>query len=185
MASEKGTGQNVRKKSRTLNYFYLDGQMEANGPLIPLLHKKLHINRGQDKITTWCYPLHKRVTYTYSDVLHSKGPAFTMTEVGKMICRGKLAIERAIIRGDIEPPQMTYGLNERKNTFKYMFSEKDVLAVHAFFSTVHRGRPRKDGLITPGFMPTVRELRALMRDEEILYVKQGDQFLPTWRAEQF
>jgi len=185
VASSKGTAKNVRKKSRALNYFYLDGQLEPHGPTIPLLHKKLHINRGQDQITAWCYPLHKRVTYTYSDVLHSKGPAFTTVEVGQMINRSRVSIERALINGDIEAPQMTYGLNERKNKFKYMWSEKDVLAIHAFYSTVHRGRPRKDGLITPGHMPTVRELRAMMRDEEILYVKQGDSFLPTWRAEQF
>lgn len=175
MASEEGTGKNVRKKSRTLNYFYLNGN----------LHKKLHINRPQDTIVAWCYPLHKRVTYTYSDVLHSKEPAFTTVEVGKMINRSRVSIERAIINGDIEAPQKTYGLNERKNGFAYYWSEKDVLAAHAYFSTVHRGRPRKDGLITPGLMPTVRELRAMMRGEEILYVKQGDKFLPTWRAEQF
>lgn len=175
MASEEGTRKNVRKKSRPLNYFYLNGN----------LHKKLHINRAADTITTWCYPLHKRVAYTYSDVRRRKEPAFSLMDVTRLLQRSRVTIERAIINGDIEPPQKTYGLNERKNGYAYYFSEKDVLKAHAFFSTVHRGRPRKDGLITPGPMPTVRELRAMMRDEEILYVKQGDTFLPTWRAEQF
>lgn len=175
MASEEGTTKNVRKKSRPLKYFYLNGN----------LHKKLHINRATDTITTWCYPLHKRVAYTYSDVLLNKQPAFSTRQVAEMLNCTRLTMERAIIAGNIEPPQMTYGLNENKNAYAYYFSEKDVIAVHAFFSTVHRGRPRKDGLVTPRRMPTVRELRAMMRDEEILYVKQGDTFLPTWRAEQF
>lgn len=183
MVSGEGTGKNVRKKSRTLNYFYLDGELD--GKTKPLLHKKLHINRAQDTITTWCYPLHKRVVYTYSDVLHSKGPAFTTKEVAKMLMCGHLRLERAILRGDIEAPQKTYGLNERRNPYGYRWSERDVLGAHAFLSTVHMGRPRNDGLINPKRMPTVRELRAMMRDEEILYVKQGDAFLPTWRAENF
>lgn len=185
MAGESGAKENVRKKSRPLNYFYLDGKLVDDGPTIPLLHKKLHINRAQDKIVTWCYPLHKRVTYTYSDVRAHKQNAFTMKQVGKMLGRSRVTIERAIIDGNIEPPQKTYGLNERKNGYAYYFSEQDVLAAHAYFSTVHRGRPRNDGFISPGHMPTVRELRAMMRDEEILYVKEGDKFIPTWRAEQF
>lgn len=183
MASEAGTSKNVRKKPRTLNYFYLDGELD--GKMKPLLHKKLHINRGADTITAWCYPLYKRVTYTYSDVLRLKGPAFTTQETAKMLMRGRQTIERAIIAGDIAAPQMTYGLDENRNPFKYMWSERDILDAHAFLSTVSVGRPRKDGLPTPKRLPTVRELRAMMRDEEILYVKQGDSFLPTWRAENF
>lgn len=183
MADSKGEGKTTRKKSRTLNYFYLDGDLD--GKLRPLLHKKLHINRGQDTITAWCYPLHKRVAYTYSDVLHSKQNAFTTVEAAKMLMRSRLTLERAILNGDIEAPQMTYGLNERKNNFKYMWSERDVLNAHAYLSTVHMGRPRRDGLVSPRRMPTVRELRAMMRDQEILYVKVGDEFKPTWRAENF
>lgn len=178
MASKEG--KSPRRKSRTLNYFYLEVADHGN-----LLHKKLHINRAQDTITAWCYPLHKRVAYTYSDTLKRKGKAFSTVEVGKLINRSRVSIENAIIRGDLAPPQKTYGLNERKNGFAYYWSEKDVIAAHAYFSTVHRGRPRRDGLVTPGLMPTIRELRAMMRDEEILYVKQGDTFLPTWKAEQF
>lgn len=183
MAREEGAAKTARKKSRTLNYFFLDGQLVPGGPTVPLLHKKLHINRGADTITAWCYPLHKRVAYTYSDVLRSRGPAFTTVEAGRLLMRGRLTLERAILAGNIRAPQMTYGLNERKNNFKYMWSERDILDAHAYLSTVHMGRPRADGLVSPARLPTVRELRAMMRDEEILYVKQGDSFLPTWRAE--
>jgi len=180
MADEKRTGQNVRKKSRPLNYFYLD---VANHGL--LLHKKLHINRGADMITTWCYPLHKRIAYTYTDVRRRKRPAFNMSQVCQMIGRGRTTVETAITDGMINEPQWTYGLSNQEQKFKYMFSENDVLALHAYLSTVHRGRPRKDGLITPQSLPTVRELRAIMRNETILYVKQGDEFVPTWQAADF
>lgn len=173
MASEAGAGKNERRKSRKLTYFYLNGN----------LHRSLHINRGTDTITTWCYPEHRRVAYTYSDVLRRREFAFTTSEVGKMLSRGRTTIEGAIIRGDIEAPQYTYGLNENKKKFKYMWSEKDILGLHAFLSTQHRGRPRKDGLITPQRLPSAREVRAMCRQQEIVYVKRDGQFIPTFNAE--
>ena len=165
-----------RKKSVPLKYFYLNG----------LLHRKLHINRGADKITTWCYPLEKRVAYTYSDVRARKEPAFTTKEVGLMINRSRGTIEMAIIKGHIEAPQFVYGLSEHKKKYKYMWSEKNVLELHAYLSTVHWGRPRKDGVVTPAPMPTARELRAIMRQEQILYIVNDEgEFVPVWKAPDF
>lgn len=179
MAGQEGTRTSVRQKP--LKYFYLD--VANNGPL---LHRSLHINRGADTITTWCYPLHKRVAYTYSDVKKHKEPAFTTKEVGKMLNRGRLTLEHAILRGDIEEPQYTYGLNENKKKFKYMWHENNILEAHAFLSTIHKGRPRKDGLVTPQKLPTVRELRAMIRQEQILYVLDDDgEFRPVWKAQDF
>jgi len=186
MVAQDGNQANARKKPSPLRYFYLDGKLEADGPTIPLLHKKLHINRGADKVTTWCYPLHKRITYTYSDVKKRKAPAFKLMEVTKMLQRSRKTIEHAILDGNISRPQFTYGLDEHKRMFQYMFSEKDVIEAHAFFSTQHYGRPRNDGLITPAPLPTLRELRAMMRQDEVLYVKNEDGgYTPVWRAKDF
>ena len=66
-----------------------------------------------------------------------------------MLNRSRDSLERAILDGNIEEPQFTYGLNEHKRKFQYLWSEKDILGAHAYFSTVHTGRPRKDGVITP------------------------------------
>jgi hypothetical protein len=176
VAKQEGNSPTGRRRTRPLRYFYLNGN----------LHKSLHINRGADTITTWCYPLHKRVAYTYSDVKKYKGPAFTTQETAKMLMRTRLTLEHAILRGDIEAPQFTYGLNEHKKKFKYMWSEDNVLEAHAYLSTVHRGRPRKDGLITPQRLPTVRELRAMMRNETVFYVQDDDgEFRPVWGAVDF
>lgn len=162
-------------------YFFLDVQNKG-----PLLHRWLHINRSADTIEAWCYPLAKRVAYTYSDVLKQKDPAFTTVETGKMLNRGHLALERAILSGSITRPQFTYGLDENQNMFKYMWHETNILEAHAYFSTVHFGRPRNDGRVNPKPMPNQRELRAMIRGEQVLYVKQADgTFVPTWRAQDF
>jgi hypothetical protein len=91
-------------------------------------------------------------------------------------------LERAILEGNLEEPQYTYGLTPNGRKHSYMWSERDIMEAHAYFSTVHRGRPRKDGMITPQKLPTARELRAMIRQEQILYVKDGEQFVPTWAA---
>lgn len=176
-------GKKTGKK--TLRYFFLDGKLTDDGPTTPLLHKKLHINLGADTITTWCYPLGKRVAYTYSHVKKFKDSAFTTTEVSKMLMRHKVQIENAILDGNIPAPQCTYSIDEHRRRYKYMWHEKDILAAHAYFMTVHRGRPRNDGLVTPQKLPTVRELRAIIRNRPILYIKDGDEFKPVWEAKDF
>jgi hypothetical protein len=184
MAKQDGKPANAGRKSSKLNYFYLDGQLD--GKTVPLLHKSLNINRGADKIITWCYPLEKRVAYTYSDLKKRKEPAFTLQETATMLNRGRVSLERAIMSGSITRPQYTYGLNEHKRLFKYMFHESNIMEAHAYFSSVHYGPPRKDGFIVPKRLPTARELRAMIRQEQILYVINDDgEFVPVWRAENF
>lgn len=166
----------TRKTSgRTHTYFFLNG----------LLHKTLGINRGADELRAWCYPLKKTKTYSYTQTRRNYEPAFTTGQVGKMLGRGYHAIERAILRGDLEEPQYIYGLHNQEQKYRHMWSEHDIMAAHKYFSTVHWGRPRKDGAITPKKLPTAMELRAMIRQEQILYVKEGDEFVPTWRAKDF
>jgi hypothetical protein len=157
---------------------------DDDGKPVPLLHKKLHISRPKDEITTWCYPLRKRVTYAYSHVRRYKEPAFTLKQVMAMFGRtSRTPIEMAIINGDIPAPQYAYTLDEVERNTGYYFHERDILALHKLFSQIHYGRPRKDGLITPyPGLPNERELKAMIRQEQIFYVKDGDKFVPTWRA---
>lgn len=166
----------ANKAKPALRYFYLN----------EMLHKKLQINRGRDVIVAWCYPLNKRVAYTYSDVRRRKGLAFSTKETAAMMNRRPLALDRAIARGDIETPQFVYTLTPEKKKIKYMFSEDDVMKVHEYFSNVHYGRPRKDGMITSYKMPTAREVRAMMNQETILYIQnENGGFDPTWKAKEF
>lgn len=169
---ERKKTRKSKKRSLLGTYFFLNGD----------LHKKIVINRGADTITAWNYPREKKMTYTYSQVIRRHEKAFTTTEVCKLVNRKKATIYEVIDEGHIHTPQYTYGIDENKTFYKYMWKEKDIMDLHAYLSTVHHGRPRKDGLITVNDLPTPREIRALIRNEEILYAKQGDTFVPTWKA---
>lgn len=107
-----------------------------------------------------------------------------------MLNRKRLTLQLALQNGDIPKPQMTYGLSgknpEGRWAYAYMWSEKDIFEAWEYFSTVHKGRPRKDGLITPMALPSRAELRALMKDNLVLYTKTEDgQYVPSYKAEEF
>lgn len=183
MAGKAGTKANTRRKPRLPRYFFLKVPNDDGVPVVQL-HRKLHIDRTNDIITAWSFSEGKRRAYTYSDVLKRYEPGFTTAEVCSMINRQRTNIEMAIINGHIPMPPFAYDLDTGKKT-KYFFHEQDILEVHRHFAGIHRGRPRKDGLITPQAMPTRRELMALIRQNEVLYVKDGDTYVPTWRAADF
>lgn len=102
-----------------------------------------------------------------------------------MLNRTRKTLEYAIMDGNVEAPQHTYRIGGTRDKYKYMWDEKHILEAHAYFSTVHYGHPRKDGRVTPLKLPTKRELRAMIRQEEVLYVKTAEGFVPVWRAQDF
>lgn len=161
-----------KPKVKPLRYFFYRGE----------LHKKIHINRGDDVITAWNYPKHKVEVYVYSDVRRNGEQAFTTQQVKKMVRRGRAIISKAINEGMIPAPQLTYSLDENRGTYAYYWSEKDIMNLHDYLKTVHIGRPRLDGRVNSGKLPSAAELRAMIRQGTVFYVKVGDEFVPTWEA---
>lgn len=99
-----------------------------------------------------------------------------------MLNRRWLSLENAILNGCIERPQHTYAIDENRKMGRYMWTEEQVIDAHSYFSTVHFGRPRKDGLITPFPLPNLRELRAMLDDDDLIDLKPGHEYVPKWRA---
>lgn len=172
MATESGNSTRQRSSRKPLRYFYVNSD----------LHKVLRVVRPQDFVEAWNYRLGKRVGYVWSDVRKRMESAFTMQQVSNMIGRHRVQIENYILAGDIKAPQRIYTLDGEKKPGKYFFSESDVLDLHDYLLTIHVGRPRKDGKITPGKMPTKAELRAMMKHDVVTYVKTSDnEFKPIWK----
>lgn len=172
MGSKEGKRTRAGQRRRPVRYFYLDDE----------LYKVLWINRPGDLIIAWNYKEGKRMAYVWSDVRKRMGRAFPVGEVSKMINRHVVNIEKYILEGKIRAPQRLYSMDEKRTPGKYMFSEKDVLGLHDYLLTVHYGRPRKDGRITPGKMPSRAELKAMMQHDTMVYVKTSDgEFAPVWK----
>jgi hypothetical protein len=167
-------GRKTRTKSSTiLRYFYLNNR----------LHKVLRRSRAEDLLIAWDYQSEKRVAYSLTDVNKNKQHAYPMSQVVKIIGKHEDTIKLQMYKGNLKYPQQSYSLNGNKTPGKYFWSEDDIRDMHNFFKTVHRGRPRKDGRITPGDMPSRAEIEATMRQDNILYVKNNDgTFVPVWKA---
>lgn len=161
-----------RSTAPRLRYFYLNGK----------LHKVLRRSRAEDLLIAWDYKLSKRVAYSLADVNKNKQYAYSISEVVKIIGKHEDTIKLHLYRGDLKFPQQIYSLNGNKTPGKYFWSEDDVRQMHDFFKTVHRGRPRKDGMITPGDMPSRAEIEAIMKQEDVLYIKNNNgEFIPVWK----
>lgn len=159
------------KTTTQLRYFYLNGK----------LHKVLRRSRAEDLLVAWDYQEGKRVAYSLTDVNKNKQHAYPISEVVKIIGKHEDTIKIHLYRGNLKYPQQVYSLNGNKTPGKYFWSEDDIREMHNFFKTVHRGRPRKDGRVTPGDMPSRAEIEATMRQESVLYVKNDEgTFVPVW-----
>lgn len=178
MATPEGKRKRNRSPKKGLRFFFLHGE----------LHKKVHAPPGTDHLVAFNYAKGRMVGYSFNDVKKYSKPGFKTGEVEKMISRSRPVIENAILNGDIPEPQRTYPFDEGKGSrwSMYIWSEEDVMNLHAYLCTLHHGMPRKDGRITPKKLPTARELRAMMRQEVVLYVQNNDgEFVPTWAAHEF
>jgi hypothetical protein len=162
----KGTPKKVR-------YFFLNN----------MLHKTLHVNRASDLITTWCYPEKRRAAYSWSETQKNMEKAYSITEVAFILSRHRMTIDSYIREGKIRTPQRMYKLDGKFNQLgKYMFSEKDILELHEYCSTISVGRPRKDGLINSSGLPTRSELKAVLKESAVMYIKNDDgDFIPVWK----
>jgi len=161
-----------RKASQKLGHFYINSQ----------LHKTLRQSRAEDLLIAWNYELGKRVAYVLSDVKKTMQHAYPMSKVVKIIGKHEDTIKKHLYAGNLKFPQQAYSLNGNRTPGKYYWSEDDIREMHSYFKTVHRGRPRKDGEIHPGEMPSRAEIEAIMRQENILYVKNDDgTFTPVWK----
>jgi hypothetical protein len=167
MASKKG-----RKSSKTLRYFFLNGD----------LHKTLIVNRPEDLLVSWNYPKGERVAYILSDSRSRMQRAYSFSEVAKIFDRYPDSIKRYVYDGVIQTPQRTYTIGCPEKKGRYFLSEDDIRSLHEYLITVSLGRPRFDGIKNPTRAPSKKELEAILRNDTILYVK-GDngEFLPVWK----
>ena len=154
--------QRTRKR---IVYFFLNDK----------IHKTIRSNRAKDELIAWSYPDKKRMLYSYSQVEKYGQTAYTIKEVGKVLNKHKVTIEKYILAGKIKEPQKVYPISNPTSTWnKFMLSEKDILDLHQFI--VDTGYSKN--------VPSKTELQAILKHNLILYTKTEEgKFVPVWKAE--
>ena len=121
-----------------------------------------------------------------SDFKKHRKRAYTFSNTARLLNRSNMQLYRYIHRGLINPPMGILPGGERKFTKKSYYSEDDVFEIRRVMSSLHRGRPRKDGKTTNNHVLTEQELRAKMGDALMLYTKTKDgRFVPVWSEETY
>lgn len=145
------------------------------------LHHLIHINIPGDIATTWNYSQDKLVRYPYKNMKKHSDKAYLINEVSKIVNRHPERIRIAIKDGHIKRPQQS-GLKG-----KFYFNDKDILDIQNYFASVHYGRPRNDGSITPlKRTVTKEEVDARLGRRDVLYVQNDKgEFIPVWRTVDF
>jgi hypothetical protein len=132
------------------------------------------MSRARDELVAWCYADKKRMLYSYVDVQKNMENAYTITQVGAILGRHRVTIEEYILQGKITTPEKVYPISKPESTWsKFMFSESDILKLHEYI--LEAGYTKN--------IPSKAELRALLKNNMILYTKTDSGFVPVWKAE--
>lgn len=178
MAEQTGNRKVSRTKYRKLTYFFWDQR----------LHKVIRISRSNNLVAAWDYEARKRVSFLYSDYRVKAKRAVSLGEAAKIMHCSARTIQNALIAQAIREPAKRYPIeNPDSIRFWYMWGEHNLLELHDYFMTLHRGRPRKDGLITPSqHYATKAEIIAKMNFANTLYIKSDDgAFVPVYDPPKF
>lgn len=171
-------GKDISEKvSHTINkkrkYFFINNH----------LYRLVKANRSTNMVYAFDIEKKEITKYTYSDYKKFKKRAFTIKDVSILIRRHPDRIRKAFNEGMVKKPMLA-DLNGRNGI--YYFSEENIYDLRNHFATVHMGKKRKDGMITPKSLPSVQELDALLGKTEMLYIRtQEGNFVPVWKTEEF
>lgn len=147
-----------------------------NGELV----RFIAANRGANIVYLQNIVEDKQQTMLLSDFKRQRKRAYSMVNAARILNRTHTQLNKYIKAGLINPPIANRAGGERAFHILSYYSEDDIFEIREAMSTIHRGRPRKDGLISNSVL-TEQELRAKMGDALMLFTQTADgRFVPVW-----
>lgn len=147
------------------------------------LHRLIKTNAAGNTCYAFNYQKNEVVKYTYSDYKKFKKPAYKIGEVSKILRRHKERIRIAFSEGHVKKPTL---VKYQGRTGTYYFSEEEIYELRDYFASVHRGRPRFDGIVVSKNVPSRAELDSLFGKTPTLYIRTEEgNFVPIWKAEEY
>jgi hypothetical protein len=133
---------------------------------------------------------HKLVSFLWSDVRTTGQRAYRSKEVAVLLGCAPLTVRNYGWRGTTPEPQRWYARLDNDNPpglghnyGQRWFSPDHIRQMREAMSEVHIGRPNSEGIIAPReTLPTAEELEQRLENNDVLYEKVGDEFIPVWKA---
>lgn len=175
------TGKSQGKKERTPSVAPSSVIFFLNNELVRVLHS----NRANNIVVVYNYIQNKDQTLLLSDFKKHRKRAYTVINTVEMFKRSRMQFERIIKSGIIPPPTGATIGGERLWQRMSYYSEDDLFKIRDGLASIHAGRPRRDGRVTPRKgIPTERELRSLIGEGIMLYTQtKNGEFVPVWAEE--
>ncbi len=156
--------------------------MDANNTSFFFLNSTLYQKISQDKaknvLRAFDCMKERTVVLPYSEVDRRAQRAFRKTEMKDLINRGQRSLEYAVKRGDIPEPVPV--ISSDGTVRDVLWSEDHVWEIWEYYT--ENTKRRKDGSLV-WELPSRQELRAQMRSGRLLYVKEGGEYIPVWKAD--
>lgn len=147
-------------------WFFLNGE----------LYKLIATNRAYNQLKAFNFAEQKPKMLILSEAKKYRKPAFDVSQVGQILNRSPRTIYYYIENGFFTPSGKSAMMGGAKNS-KWWFSDDDVLELRGiiFENSLNAKAPIP--------LPSREETLAMVRTKKMLYVQEGDQFVPVWRAE--
>lgn len=144
------------------------------------LVRVIHINKAQNFVKIYNICKNKYQSLLWTDFVKHRKKAYTKKQVCKILNRTMVQLDHYIYSGMINPPTGAAPGGKREWHYWSFYSEDEIYKIRDYMSTIHRGRPRRDGLITNSVI-SEQELKVRLGDGMMLYRKNSDgEMVPVW-----
>jgi hypothetical protein len=141
----------------------------------------IHVSRAAGMITLQNITQDRRATTTILEFKKKRRRAYTVKEAAQLLNCHVKHLPRLVKKGIIPEPVGSLPGGERAFHHWSYYSEDAIMEARNAMAMIHRGQPRKDGLITNNSTPTEQELRYAMGDGIILYTKdESGRYIPVF-----
>ena len=148
-----------------------------NGCLV----RKHHISKSNGIMSVYNMNNDQIESCLISDFKKNRERAYSVKDTAALVDRHPKHIYRLIHQGVIPPPVGASVGGQRAWRVRAYYSESTVKEIRDILASIHRGRPRKDGLISNDTVPTIQELTRRLGDGILTYTRTEDgNFVPVW-----
>lgn len=148
-----------------------------NGNLV----RKYHVNRANGIMSVYNITKDQIESCLVSDFKKNNLKAYTIKETAALVCRHQKHIYRLVHDKILPEPMGATPGGVRQWRVRSYYSYNQVVEIRDIIASRHRGRPRKDGLVTNTSTPTIQELTRRLGTGILTYTKtENGDFVPIW-----
>lgn len=148
-----------------------------NGDLV----RKHHISKSNGIMSVYNINKDRLESCLISDFKRNSEKAYSVKDTATLVCRHQKHLYRLVTNGVLPPPVAASLGAVRGWRVRAYYSASMVKEIRDILASQHRGRPRKDGLISNSGTPTAQELTRRMGEGILTYTRTEDgKFVPIW-----